>query len=137
MNIKIILFTVSILFGYLFVAQSKDVQDNNSKDSIKIYEISPEEGTVLKKGSSAIFKVTINYILVSAKTGSIFINIQDNENRVIKSVSKVVKKGIGSEEFTIKVEIPADVESIIIFTPLLPSGGSQTTVVDTKMFEVE
>lgn len=84
-----------------------------------------------------MFRVTVNYILISAKTGSIFVNVQDNENRLIKSVSRVVKKWIGSEEFSLKVGIPTDVESIIIFTPLLPSGGSQTTIVDTKMYKVE
>ena len=113
------------------------LSQENVTDSIKIIKISPKEGTVLEKGSTVTFTIILNYVLASAETGRVAVNVQDGNNHVLKTSMRDIKKGTGTEELNVKVYIPSDIDSIIIFTPLIASGSIATTVVGVKTYPVQ
>ncbi len=134
-NYKGILF-IGIACLILGLAQNALSQENVT-DSIKIIKISPKEGTVLKKGSTVTFKIMVHYVLASAETGNVAVNVQDENNHLLKSSMRDIEKGAGTEELTVKVSIPSNIDSVLIYTPLITSGSIATSVVRVKTYPVQ
>jgi hypothetical protein len=99
--------------------------------SIELVSVDPAPGTPLLAGTSVEFKITVNYSMSVAKTGSIVLVFQDEKDRSAKSdetqvVQATVSEPQGSVTLTDTVVVPRRIKELRLFVPLIPDGLNET-----------
>jgi hypothetical protein len=94
--------------------------------SIKLESASPAPGTPVTVGQTVAFKVTVSYQLSIADKGLIAIVVQDETDKNLlpdkKQPRQSVDRGKGMVMLTESLVVPAGINEVRLFIPLVPSG---------------
>lgn len=102
---------------------------------VKIRSIAPDALTPLRRGTVVQFNVTVDYQLAEP-SGALNLVIQNGSGELLGSSARVVSKGRGTAELEKSIAIPANVDTIEVFTPVLIQGETQTRVADLRFYKV-
>ncbi|MBI3359129.1 MAG: hypothetical protein HY037_06100 [Nitrospirae bacterium] len=108
-----------------------------SQDRIRIVKSTPDEGTILQKGSNVDLIVEVGYHLGSAKTGTISLVVQDQDNNPITQTSMVVQEGTRRTTLAKTFTTPSEANSLFVFTPLSVQGKESSVAVDRIGFSLK
>lgn len=115
--------------------QPMDAPTPTGKDFVVIQAMSPAIESSLRIGEQVTFKFDVDYELVSTKTASLTLVVQDASGTSLANQTYVVRQGTGAETLIATVMIPST-RVVSVFTPLTPQGQQTTTVVDSRVYEV-
>jgi hypothetical protein len=98
--------------------------------SMQFVSASPVPGTRLAAGQTVEFKVTVSYQLAIADKGAIFVVLQDDKDRNLMAgkpqVSQSVDRGQGTVTLAQSFTVPASINEVRLFIPLVPDGLEHT-----------
>jgi len=98
--------------------------------SIQLVTASPARGTKVTVGQTVDFKVTVSYQLSIAHKGAIIVVIQDEKNKNLMEgkaqQSQSVNRGKGTVTLAQNFTVPAGVNEVRLFIPLVPKGLEHT-----------
>ncbi len=99
--------------------------------AIDLDAVDPKPGTPLVRGTTVHFNVSVNYVLENAKSGSVIVVFQDDQDKSVtgdrtQSTAKA-EKGSGSLVLTDSIVIPSGAHELRVFIPLVPEGLTNTT----------
>ncbi len=113
-----------------------DIGDTMPSDSsVEIVSVSPIGGAALRVGERVRIRVDIAYTLVD-EVGTVEPIVQTADDSRITSTLEVVKKGSGKLTLASDFVVPKT-NAIQIFTALAGEGQTATSVVDSRIFEVD
>jgi hypothetical protein len=126
-----------ILLAFASVASSAEtampwafVNGSAKGYSIKLESASPVPGAPVTVGQTVAFKVTVSYQLSIASKGLIAIVVQDEADKNLlpdkKQQSQSVDRGKGTVTLTQSLVVPAGINEVRLFIPLVPSGITHT-----------
>ena len=120
-------------------AEPVDAAGDPSENSVSITRITPDPSTALKVGDTVAFEVEIAYTLMD-DSGEINLVVQRAERdggieAHLGGAMDAVSKGAGSMTLKKSIVIP-DTQAIHIFTPLMTSQSTSTSIVDSRYFRV-
>lgn len=99
--------------------------------SIELDAADPTPGTPLVRGSTVAFKFSVKYSLQVAKSGSVVVVFQDDQDKNAagdrKQITAKVEKGSGSLVLEDSIVVPSDSHELLVFVPLVPEGMTTTT----------
>ena len=108
-------------------------------DSISIVAAEPAPGSVLRRGSTVEFRVSVSYDLQTAPTGAIFLVVQDQTGRSIQTTQPFVNvsQGAGRVELSQSLTVPADADRVDLFVPMANFTSTSTRVVARVEYRAE
>jgi len=123
---------LTLLLVFFVIACSGE----RSPNRIRIVKLTPDEGTILSKGSEVNLVVEVDYQLESA-SGTIGLVVQDQDNNPITQTLVVVQKGARRIILKKTFTIPDKVESLFVFTPLYVRGKESSVASDSIGFSLK
>ncbi len=108
-------------------------------DSISIVAAQPAAGSVLRRGSTVEFYVSVSYDLQTAPNGAIFLVIQDQTGRSIQPTQPFVnvRQGAGRVELWQSLMVPIDADRVDLFVPMANFTSASTRVVARVEYRTE
>jgi len=106
-----------------------------------VTNLAPTSGTVLQPGQTVTFGGTAGYSLATADSGTVFMVVQDQANRILQDVTTqprvAVVKGSGEATFSQTLTVPSSgVTSVVVFFALLPAGATGTNATASVSYPV-
>jgi hypothetical protein len=108
-------------------------------DSITITNITPTAGSDLVPGSAVTVTAAVSYASGSARTGTIRLVIEDQNNNSLTATQKTVSvnKGQGAVNLVDQFTLPATgVTAVQVFVSLTPGSASTTNIVAGTTYPV-
>ena len=133
-----VIFVLAIVLGGCGEPESKAPPVSTApRDSVRILSISPGPEQPLRIGAAVKFEVQVEYNLVSAGSGCVILVIQQGESGKMPLANETVfiQNGKGTVTLIKEFTVP-DTAAVQVFTPLIGQGGTNTNVVDTRVFRV-
>jgi len=124
---------LTLLLVFLIIACS----GGRNSDRIRIVKSTPDEGTILNKGSAVNLVVEVGYHLESAKTGTVGLVVQDQDNNPIAQTLVIVQQGTRRITLEKTFTIPGEVKSLFVFTPLHVRGKESSVASDSIGFSLK
>ena len=111
-------------------------------DSVRgVSNVAPTTGTALQPGQTVTFSGTPAYSLATADSGTIYMVIQDQANRILQDVTMqprvAVVKGSGELTLSQTLTLPTSgVTTVVVIFALLPTGASATNATASVSYPV-
>jgi hypothetical protein len=98
--------------------------------AIHLEAASPVPGTPLHVGETIVFKISVSYRLTIAEKGTVIVVLQDDNDKSLSAgtpqQSQTVARGDGTLTLEQSFVVPADVNEVRLFIPLVPDGLTHT-----------
>jgi len=114
------------------------------KSAVAIISITPDIGTVLKRGEKVKLEVEVKYQLTEPRAQLVLTvqkdTVRDKAGELIAPLLNkvlVVTQGEGVEKFEEELVVPEDTQSVSIFVPLCIMGSDDTEIVDVRSYKVQ
>ena len=117
--------------------EDENAVSSEQKSYVKIVSIAPDVSRPIHAGEAVEFDVKAEYKL-EEPTGTVTLVIQteDVNKMPLANLTEVVSQGEGTISLKIAVTIPQGTRTIQIFTPLMATGSTSTTSVDSRAYQV-